>query len=82
MTTEIKLAVRTLRLRLNNERCRVKLTIGTDIYETDECLIDDDYVRIEEFPDLVNIRNISEIEMPVSRFTPDKMCWMKVAWED
>lgn len=81
-TVKVKLAPRGARLHLNNEACKVKLNIAVGIFVTEPGIINNDYVKIKDFPELVNIRNISHIEIPVSRFTPDVKSFMEIAWDE
>lgn len=88
-TFEVKLARRGALLELNNRLCKVKLkgyggvfTTGgklTTLEDKDgkECI---KMVEIREFGELYNVEQITHIEMPVSRFTPDKLTFMEVAW--
>ena len=84
---EVKLAARGARLRLNNETCRIKIEKAglTNIFETAAGIFQhegEDCVRVPNEQIIVPLKDITELEMPISRFTPDKMCWMKIAWED
>lgn len=86
MKYKVKLAERAARLKLNNEDCRVIIASAhsTFVFETSAGIIQhegEDSVRIPKEHIIVPIKDITKIEMPVSRFTPDKMCWMEIEWE-
>ena len=81
--TEVKLAARGARLHLNNEVCNIHVdkahsdfttAPGIVMHDDQECV----YVPKEQI--FVPLQDITKLEMPVSRFTPDVMCWMTIAW--
>ena len=82
---EIKLASRNARLKLNNNICRVivEKPNKTVAFVTKPRTFQHDgvdSVRVVNEHIIVPITDITKIEMPVSRFTPDKKTWMEVDW--
>lgn len=87
MTHTVKLAERAARRMLQNESCRVIIdkASSTFVFVTEPGIFEHDgelSVSIPEERIIVPITDITKIELPVSRFTPDKMCFMEIAWSD
>ena len=87
-TYQVKLAKRSALLRLNTEVCRVKLKGWGSTFTTGGKIItltgidSVQMVAIRELKDeLWNVKQITHIEVPVSRFTPDIKSFMEVDWE-
>ena len=83
--TTVKLAKRGALLHLNNEPCRVK--VKGVIYETEEGLIEsqgEQYVisMSSTGPITIPVKDITHIEIPVSRFTPDILTFMEIEWNE
>ena len=83
--TEVKLAARGARLHLNNEVCKIYVEKASSFFTTKEGIIQHkDYgecVFVPEERIFVPLKDITKIEVPTTRFTPDIMCWMTIAWE-
>ena len=87
-TQVVKLARRGALLRLNNNVCKVKIKGYGGTFTTGGSLIsleDKDgnklpFVKIVELDELWRVEEITHIEMPVSRFMPDKLTFMEVNW--
>lgn len=90
MIVEVKLAQRGALLHLNNEICKVKLKGYERTFTTGGKLValvgkDNEQIKlveIKELDELWNVKQITHIELPVSRFTPNKKTFMEVAWND
>ena len=86
-TYDVKLARRGALLELNNRVCKVKLKGWGRTFTTGGKIItltgidSVQMVAIRELQDeLYNVTQITHIEMPASRFTPNKLVFMEVAW--
>ena len=77
----VKLAKRAALLRLNNEATMIRLNNGKELL-TEPGLINGEYVRAGQYHELVNLNEITYVQMPLSRFTPDQMCFMEVDWNE
>ena len=83
---EVVLAARAARLHLNNESCRVLIYAAskTYIFTTAPGIFEHEGVPSVSIPNeriIVPITDITKIEIPVSRFTPDVKSFMTVDWE-
>lgn len=86
----VKLAKRAALLKLNNEVCHIKLRGWGREFSTNGQLITQEMLDgskvtltlINELNEYHNVKHITHIEMPVSRFTPDVKSFMEVSWED
>lgn len=80
-TYEVKLSKRSARLALNNRACKIYIEKACSEFITEPGIFKhdgEDSVRVSKEQIIVPLSDITSIEMPVSRFTPDKMCWMKI----
>lgn len=85
--TQVKLAKRSALLRLNNDICKVKIKGYGRTFTTGGKLVSLEgqdtiqFVKIRELDELWNVRQITHIEVELSRFTPDIKSFMEVDWE-
>ena len=84
---KVKLAPRSARLHLQNEECRIiiKKAHPTNIFITAPGIFEYEGVDSVSVPSehiIVPITDITEIEIPSTRFTPDIKCFMEIAWDN
>ena len=84
-TVTVKLAARGARLHLQNEECRIIINKSspTFVFTTKPGIfqhegVDSVYIPNEKI--IVPLTDISRIEVPTTRFTPDIKTFMEIAW--
>ena len=81
--TEVKLAARGARLHLNNEVCNIYVEKAHSFFTTAEGIVmhdDEECVYVPKEQIFVPLTDITKLEMPISRFTPDIKAFMTIAW--
>ena len=80
-TYTVKLSKRAALRKLEEESCNIYVEKARSYFITERG-VTNNTIHIPKEQITIPVTDITKIEMPISRFTPDKMCWMEIDWDN